>query len=120
MPARSLAPVAMVAVNKVLTASVAPGVKVATAPAQLTVPATGVAPGPVTVKVVAGDASVAQVIASLKVALNTWLTRTPVAAFTGVVETTAGGGVIVVKVHTVLAASGVPARLVAPLVIVAV
>ena len=108
------------AVNTVFMASVVPEVKVATSPAQLTVPATGVVPGPVTVKVVAGDASVAQVIVSLKVALNTWLTRTPVAAFTGVVETTAGGGVIVVKVHTVLPANGVPARLVAPVVIVAV
>jgi hypothetical protein len=52
----------------VLNARLAAGVKVATAPEQLTVPATGVVPGPVTVNVAAGDASVEQVIASLKVA----------------------------------------------------
>jgi hypothetical protein len=53
----------------------------------------------VTLKVVAGVASVAQVIASLKVALSTWLIGTPVAVFTGTVAVTVGGGVIVVKVH---------------------
>jgi hypothetical protein len=42
------------------------------------------------------------------------------ALFRGTAGFTVGGGVIVVKVHTELAASGVPARLVAPLVIVAV
>jgi hypothetical protein len=82
----------------VLTARPFDGVKVARAPVQPTVPATAVAPGPVTVKVV--DVSVAQLIVSLKVALSTWLTGTPVAPFTGTVDTTKGGGVIVVKVHT--------------------
>jgi hypothetical protein len=72
------------------------------------------------VKVVAGEASVEQVIASLNVALSTWLTSTPVAVFAGIVEITAGGGVIVVNVHTVAATSGVPANDVAPVVIVAV
>jgi hypothetical protein len=60
-----------VAVNKVLVASRAAGVKVATVPVQLIVPATAVAPGPVTVKVVAGDVRVAQFIALLKDALST-------------------------------------------------
>jgi hypothetical protein len=83
----------------VLNARLAAGVKVATAPEQLTVPATAVVPGPVTVNVVAGDASVEQVIASLKVAVSAWVTSTPVAVFTGTVAVTVGGGVIVVKVH---------------------
>ena len=78
----------------------AAGVKVATAPEQLTVPATAVVPGPATVNVVAGDASVEQSIASLKVAVSAWVMSTPVAVFTGTVAVTAGGGVIVVKVHT--------------------
>jgi hypothetical protein len=90
----------MVAVYNVLTVSPAPGVKVAMLPEQPTVPATAVVPGPANLKVVAGEASVEQVIASLKVALITWLTSTPVAVFTGTVEITTGGGVIVVKVHT--------------------
>jgi hypothetical protein len=77
-----------------------PGVKVATLPEQVTVPATGVVPGPVTVKVVAGDASVEHFIASLNLAVSTCVRLTPVAVFLGTVNTTAGGGVIVVKVHT--------------------
>jgi hypothetical protein len=71
LPARSVAPVVIVAVNKVLVASRAAGVKVATVPVQLIVSATAVAPGPVTVKVVAGDVRVAQFIALLKDALST-------------------------------------------------
>jgi hypothetical protein len=43
---------------------------------------------------------VAELIASLKVALNTWPMGTFVAPLTGIVDTTAGAGVIVVKVHT--------------------
>jgi hypothetical protein len=70
------------------------------APAQLTVPDTAVAPGPVTINVVAGDASVVQFIASLNVALSICAIGTPVAAFIGTVEMTIGGGVMVVKVHT--------------------
>jgi hypothetical protein len=89
-----------VAVYKVLTASAALGVKVATLPVQLTVPATAVVPGPVTVNVVAGDASVVQFIAWLKVTLSAWLTGTPVAVFTGTVEITASAGETVLKLHT--------------------
>jgi hypothetical protein len=48
------------------------GVKVATLPEQVTAPAigVGVAPGPVTMKVVAGDASVMQLSGSLNVAVS--------------------------------------------------
>jgi hypothetical protein len=54
------------------------------------------------VKVVAGEASVAQFIASLKVALSAWVMGTPVAPFAATVFTTAGGGggaATVVKLH---------------------
>jgi hypothetical protein len=88
----------IVAVKRVLSARFAAGVNVATAPEQPIVPGTGVAPGPVTVKAVAGKA--AQFIASLKVAVITWLTGTPVAVFTGTVAITAGGGVVVVNFQT--------------------
>ena len=71
LPARSVAPVVIVAVNTVFGASGVAGVSVATVPAQFTVPVTTVAPGPLTVKVVAGDWRVTQFIASLKVALST-------------------------------------------------
>jgi hypothetical protein len=118
VPARSVAPVVIVAVYRVLNARLAPGVKVATAPAQPIVPGTWVTPGPVTVNAATGNA--AQFIASLKVALRTWPTGTSVAVFTGTVAITAGAGVIVVNVQTLLTASGVPARSVAPVVIVAV
>ena len=72
----------MVAVYKELFASTAVGVKVATLPAQPTVPPprlrrTG------QLKVVAGESKVAQFIASLKVALSTWVGSTPVAPFAG-------------------------------------
>jgi hypothetical protein len=100
VPARLVAAVLMAAVYNVFTASSVPGANVAMLPIQLTVPATAVAPGPVTVKVVAGDAMVMQFIASLKVALSTWLTSTPVAVFTGTVAITVGAGVMVVKLHT--------------------
>jgi hypothetical protein len=69
-PARSVTPVVIVAVNRVLGASKAAEVKVATAPVQLTVPGTTVVPGPVRIKLVAGDLSVAQFTASLKVAVS--------------------------------------------------
>jgi hypothetical protein len=98
----------MVAVYNVLTRSAALGVKVATVPEQATVPVTGVAPGPVSAKVVAGDASVAHFIVSSKVALRTWSRGTPVAPLTGIVDITAGVGEIVVKVHTWLAGSSWP------------
>jgi hypothetical protein len=52
-PVRFFAPVVMVAVYKVLVARIAVGVNVAVVPAKVTVPATGVAPGPVKVNVAA-------------------------------------------------------------------
>ena len=53
IPVEFFAPVVMVAVNKVLVASVVAGVNVAVVPAKVTVPATAVAPGPVKVNVAA-------------------------------------------------------------------
>src|ERR1041385_8667706 len=87
-----------------------------------TVPITGVTPGPTTLKlavlIVAGS------IASLKVALMAWLIATPVAALAGTVELTVGGVVSraapVVKLQLKPAASGLPARSLAPVLIVAV
>jgi hypothetical protein len=84
----------------VLNARSTAGVNVATAPAQATVPATAVAPGPASKKLVAGEASVAQLIASLNVALSTCVIGTPVAVFNGTVAITTGAGVIVVNVQT--------------------
>jgi hypothetical protein len=91
--------VLIVAVYKVPYARVPDGgVNVATLPEQLTVPpVTGVVPGPARVKVV--ELSVAQFIASLKVAVSTWVTGTPMALFTGT-TVTVGGRTIVVKLHT--------------------
>jgi hypothetical protein len=64
-------------------------------------PVTEVVPGPVSVKVVAGDCCrVEQSIASLNLAVSNWPMGTPVAVFKGIVDTTVGGGVIVVKLHT--------------------
>lgn len=100
VPAESWAPVPMVAVYSVLTVSKASGVNVATLPEQPTVPGTGVAPGPLTVNVAAGDASVEHFIISLNVALSTRLRGTPVAPLTGIVDITAGVGEIVVKGQT--------------------
>jgi hypothetical protein len=54
----------------------------------------------VTIKVPDGDASVAQFIASLNVALSAWLTGTPVAPFPGIVAITVGTSETVVKVQT--------------------
>jgi ATP-dependent protease Clp ATPase subunit len=78
----------------------AAGVNVATTPEYVTVPATAAPLGPVTVKVVA--LIVVGPIGSLKVALSTWLTGTLTAPFTGIVDTTVGGGggVTVENVHT--------------------
>ena len=83
-----------------MMAKSAAGLKVARLPAQLAVPATAAPPGPVTVNVVAGEAIVEHWIASLKIAVMGRPIGTPVAAFAGIVAVTAGGGVIVVKVHT--------------------
>jgi hypothetical protein len=115
-PVGSCAPVVIVAVNNVLVASVVAGVKVAVVPAKVTIPATGVAPGPVNVNV---DALIeAGFIASLNVAETVVSTATPVAPFTGIVEMTVGGGAVV-KVHTKFAASAAPVGSFAPVVIVA-
>ncbi len=70
-------------------ASGADGVKVATAPLAATVPATGTAPGPASVKVAV--VTVAWSSASSKVPLTVPVTLTPVALFAGTVETSAGG-----------------------------
>ena len=83
----------------------------------MTTPATGVAPGPVTVKVAA--LMVAAFMASLNVAEMVVLTATAVAPFTGTVETTLGGGAVV-KAHTKLAARALPWVLCAAGVTVAV
>jgi hypothetical protein len=62
---------------------------------------------------------VAAFMASLNVAVTNVFTATPVAPFTGTVDTTVGGGAVV-KVHTKLAASGAPAGSFAPVEIVTV
>ena len=63
-------------------------------------------------------------IDSLKVAATCWLRTTPMAPFAGSVELTVGavvsGTVPVVKLHTLSTASALPARSLAPVVIVAV
>jgi hypothetical protein len=81
------------------------------------VPTTGVAPGPVKVRVAA--LIVIGLIASLNAAEIVALTETAVAPLTGNVETTVGGAAVV-KLHTKLADSACPARSCAPVVIVAV
>src|SRR5690348_15977025 len=81
-----------------------------------------VPPGPVTLKlavlIVKGS------IALLKVALMVWLIPTPVAPLAGTVAVTAGGAVSratpVVKLQPKSAASALPARSLAPVVIAAV
>ena len=83
----------------------------------MTAPATGVAPGPVTVKV--APLMVAAFMTSLNVAETRVLTGTAVAPFAGTVETTVGGAAVV-KLHTKLTASGAPVGSFAPVVMVAV
>ena len=89
---------------------------------QTTVPVTAVAPGPVTLKVVA--VSVVESIPSLNVAMIFPLIGTVVAVFTGIVEFTVGAVVSVVrhdsKLHEKLLASGLPVVSLAEVVIVAV
>jgi hypothetical protein len=75
------------------------GVKVATSSEQVTAPATGVAPGPVTIKFVAGDVRVVQFNVALNVAESTSWMGTPVDPLTGMVDTTASGGAMVVNVQ---------------------
>ena len=83
----------------------------------MTTPATGVMPGPLTVKV--AEVMVVGSMASLNMAEMGVLTGTAVARFAGTVETTAGGGAVV-NVHTKLAARAAPVGSCAPVVIVAV
>ena len=82
----------------------------------MTAPATGDAPGPVKVNVAA--LIVAGFMASLNVAEIAVFRATAMAPLVGVVETTVGGGAVV-KVHTKLAVSAVPAGSFTPVVIVA-
>src|SRR6185312_1380570 len=91
MPSVFNAPVVMVAVNTVLKARGALGVNVATEPVAVyaTVPATEAPPAAVSVKV--DPVMLAGFIGPLKVAETAWLIRTPVAPFTGLVDTTRGG-----------------------------
>jgi hypothetical protein len=89
-PERSRADVEMVAVKTVSGARSMAGVNVATAPVHPMVPGTGIAPGPVTVNAVAGNAG--QFIGSLKVALSTWVTGTPMVVFAGTVDKTVRAG----------------------------
>ena len=103
LPARSVAPVAMVAVYWVLGRRLAFGVNVAMKSSALydTVPTTEVDPGPVRVKVEV--LIVSGFIASLKVPLTAALMSTFVAVFAGDVDTNCGGvvsgAVPVVKVQ---------------------
>ena len=83
----------------------------------MTDPVTALAPGPVSVNVVV--LIVTASIGVLKVSEMIVLTPTPVAPFSGTVETTLGGAAVV-KVHTKLAASGAPVGSFAPVVIAAV
>src|SRR5512143_1640185 len=85
LPAKSLAPVVIVASYTVLAARLLAGVKVAVVPTWVTVPTTGVNPWfSVKVAVLMDSGS----IASLKVALMFWLSGTAVAAFAGTVRVT--------------------------------
>ena len=63
----------------------------------MTVPATGVAPGPISVKV--AELMVAAFMGLLNVAETTVFTVTAAAPFAGTVATTVGGGAVV-KDHT--------------------
>jgi len=92
------------------------GVKVAVVPAYATVPATGAAPGPVKVNVVA--LIVTGFIARLNDAEIVVTRDAVVVPLTGTVEITIGGAAVV-KVQTKLAASAAPVGSFAPVVIVA-
>src|SRR5579863_7059380 len=122
LPARSCAPVVMVAVKVVFNARLLVGVNAAILPvaSRVTVPVTPGATVKVVVSIVAGF------IASLNVAVITVLGHTPAAPLGGATEITVGGGgaahalAAVVKVHTKLFASLLPDGSLAPVVIVAV
>ena len=127
LPNRSFAPVVTVAVYWVFATRGLVGVNVAMslAGAYVTVPVTGVAPGPVSVKV--AELRVVGSIVLLNVEFTVALSWTPVAPFTGLVRVIAGGVVFaavpVVKVQgfgTAPAFRALPAKSCAPLVTVAV
>jgi hypothetical protein len=124
LPATSWAPVVMVAVKAVLRASVLVGVKtnIWLGTSWVMVPATGVTPGPVSVKV--AGLMVAGFIACGKVAATTVLEHVPLEPLAGFTELGGDGGwhrvAAVVKVHTKSLARGCPRRSSAPVVIVAV
>jgi hypothetical protein len=114
-PAESFTPVVIVAVYKVLLARTRVGVNVAVEPANVTAPATGVAPGPVKVNVAL--LTVSGSIGSLNVAETSVFTSTAVAPAAGIVEIMVGRPVV--KLHVKLAARELPAGSLAPVVIVA-
>jgi hypothetical protein len=119
VPARSVAPAAILAVYMVLLASRLDGVKRAPVPlpVQLTDPVTGrPGAGGATVNVVE---RVEQFIAWLNVTPMAWESRTPVAVFAGTVASMVGT-VSVVNVDTTELARGVPAAFWTPVVRVAV
>ena len=119
VPARSVAPAAILAVYTVLFASRLDGVKSAPVPlpVQLTDPATVPSgAGAVTVNVVA---RVAQFIALLNVTPMGWASRMPVAVFAGTVADRVGT-VSVVNTDTTGLARGIPAAFWTPVVRVAV
>jgi hypothetical protein len=118
-PGALIAPVVIVALYTVLAVRLAAGAKMAVLlPATyVTPPVTAVPPGPVSVNVAA--VIVAEFIDSLNVAEIFWLSGTPAAPFTGIVEVTLGI-VPVVNVQTKFAASAVPVKSVAPVVMVPV
>ena len=101
LPAKSLAPVVIVAVYKVLAARLDAGVKVAATPTEVTVPETDVVP---CIKVKVAVLSVEGSIASVKVTVIALLVATPVALTSGNSELTMGavlsGTAPVVKLQT--------------------
>jgi hypothetical protein len=119
--ARSVTPAVMVAVYVVALASGADGSKVAVVPESVTVPETGEFPA-ITVNV----AVLTDLTASLKVAVTSALTATPVWLAPGFVEVTVGivvsvtAAVAVLKVQTMFAARALLAMSVTPVVMVAV
>jgi len=115
MPALSFAPVVIVALYKVLLARTTDGVNVAVDPEYVTAPATGVSPGPVKVNVAL--LNVSGFIGSVKRAERRVFTGTAAAPAAGTVEIIVGSPVV--KLHTKLAAKGLPPGSVAPVVMVA-
>src|SRR5256885_1576757 len=114
----------------VTVSGVAPVVKLQTKLLASALPARSLAPVVIVARLVGLGAGVASgvivkaSIASLKAAAIFWLMATPVAALAGTVKLTVGavvsGVAPVVKLQTKLLASALPARSLAPVVIVAV